>query len=373
MRSCDAGDPTCVPGGIHTQQAIDWSQVEGAEFMVVTRKELEGSLNIFVDAAKGDDYIGWGTQESPLRSLRAGLKRWLMPGKCFPFCGASALARSGTVHLRPGVYSGPDNREVELLVSAGVSLTVKIDSDTQGGERGVSMSRDAGVDVRIEGAAYWLKASGAGTISLLGMSVRNSSSDAILVDAATTLITDLHFPHGRYGQVLRSLDANGAVVASPNWDIATDQRFVGKDVNCDGSNGCVSMRRTHGFDARYHGPLVIAAAPCVTCSVPAPVPAVGQEDYSQWKRGLGVFITNAGTGCSNGGTLVAVCSPGVRGSGFSATFTVADGAVSGLTVTDPGSGYVAAEGVAVRIEVGGDGCRNVSFLPYLVYDNNAFA
>ena len=372
MRSCDAGDPTCVPGGIHTQKEIDWSQVEGAEFMVVQRKEVEGSLNIFVDAMKGNDQLGWGTQESPLRSLRAGLKRWLMPGKCFPFCGASALARSGTLHVRPGVYSGPDNREVELLVSPGVSVTIKIDSNTQGGERGVSS--DAGVDVRIEGASFWLKASGAGTLSLLGMSVRNTSSDAIIVDPATKLVTDLHFPHGHYGHVLRSLDANGAVVNSADWDIATDERFVGKDVNCDGSDGCVSIRQTHGFDARYHGPLAAAATPCLTCSVPAPLPdASGLAGNSQWKRGLGVMVGNAGTGCRSGGILVAVSSPGVSGSGFTATFTVTDGAVSGLTVTDPGSGYVGVEGVSIRIQVGGDGCTNVSFVPYLVYDNNAFA
>lgn len=336
VRSCSAGDPTCVPGGIHTQQHIDWSQVEGAEFMVVQRRELEGSLNIFVDASKGHDDTGWGTQESPLRSFRAGLKRWLMPGKCFPYCGASALARSGTLHVRKGVYSGNENREIYLMVSSGVSVTVKVDADTQGGERGGSMSRDAGVDVRIEGGSFWLKTTGAGTLSLLSMSVRNSSSDAILMDASITLITDLHFPHGRYGQVLRSLDANGGHVTSPNWDISVDERFVGKDVNCDGSEGCRPIRRTHGFDARFHGPLAAAALACTTCSVPAPTPAAGQ--HSQWQRGLGALITNAGFGCSSGGIMTAVCQSGVSGSGFAAAFTVANGAVAAVTVTDHGSG-----------------------------------
>ena len=47
MRSCDAGDPTCVPGGIHTQQSIDWSQVEGAEF------ELNGTHHQLLGAAMG--------------------------------------------------------------------------------------------------------------------------------------------------------------------------------------------------------------------------------------------------------------------------------------------------------------------------------
>ena len=172
MKSCDATDPLCVPGGIHTQKQIDWSQVEGAEFMVVQRRELEGSMNIFVDASTGNDQSGGGTRESPFRSMRAALKRWLMPGKCSPYCGSSNLARSGTVLVRPGVYAGPDNREIQLLVSTDVSVTVRIDSDSLSTERvrGVSTSRDPSVDVRIEGGAYWLKASGGGTLSLLSMS-----------------------------------------------------------------------------------------------------------------------------------------------------------------------------------------------------------
>ena len=372
VRSCSAGDLTCVPDGIHTQQNIDWSQVEGAEFMVVQRRELEGSLNIFVDASKGSDQSGWGTQESPLRSLRAGLKRWLMPGKCFPYCGSSSLTRSGTLHMRPGVYSGPENREIHLMVISGVSVTVKVDADTQSGQRGVSMSRDADVDVRIEGGAFWLKATGTGTLSLLSMSVRNTSSDAVLVDASIHLITDLHFPHGRYGQVQRALDANGDQVTSPNWDISVDERFVGKDVECDGSAGCSIMRSTHAFDPRFHGPLAAAASACTTCSVPAPTPASGLDQNSQWPLGLSALISNAGFGCTSGGTLTAVTVSGVRGSGFGADFTVANGALTGITVTDHGSGYVTEEGVSIRILRGGQGCTNVSLAPYLVYDTNDF-
>ena len=370
-RSCDASDPTCVPGGIHTQQDIDWSQVEGAEFMLTTRRELEGSMNIWVDAARGSDHSGYGTPESPLRSMRAGLKRWLMPGKCYPFCGSSSLSRSGTLHVRPGVYSGTDNREIELLINSGVSVTIKVDADTQGGERGVSASRDPSVQVRVEGGAYWLKASGTGTLSLLSMSLYNSSSDAILVDPSLALVTDLHYAHGRHGQVQRALDANGNVVTSANWDIRSDERFVGKDYTCD-FNGCTVIRRTHEFDARYHGPLAAAASQCTTCTVPAPTPAPGLAQNSPWQYGIGAILTNAGTGCTNGGTLTAVSAAGVRGGGFSATFTVSDGSVSGISVTDNGSGYVGVEGVSIRIEMGGDGCSGVAFLPYLVYDTNSF-
>ena len=458
--TCNAQDPMCVPGGIHTQQDIDWSQVEGAEYMVVARKELEGSANIFVDAAHGDDRSGWGTRESPLRSLRAALKRWLVPGKCHPYCGDVAHARSGTVHMRQGIYAGADNREIELLIDAGAAVTVTVDSDTSDGVRGVSMSRDPSVDVRIEGGAFWIKATGAGTLSLLSMSVRNTSSDAIIVGASTTLVTDLHFPHGRYNQVLRTLDATGAVVYSPNWDISVDERFVGQDVKCDSSNGCTAIRPTHGFDARFHTPFDLGGATSACqgqrCAVPAPSPAPGLAQYSQWQRGLGAVVTSAGTGCINGGVLVAINEPGVSGSGFSALFTVhghissvsvtaagtgytnngqasatctgvtgcvgsgfagtcqttggmvtgitvsnvgfdysadalpeitcADGtegrftptlasygAVAGLTIKDPGSGYTTVDGVSLRIESGGHGCTNVSFQPYLVYSGDLFA
>jgi hypothetical protein len=370
MHSCDASDPTCVPGGIHTQEQIDWSQVEGAEFLVVSgakRRDVDSAVNIFVDASRGNDQTGWGTRESPLRSLRAGLKRWLMPGHCYPYCGSSALSRSGTIHVSPGVYSGADNREIQLLVNSGISVTVKVDAVFQGGERGISTSRDPGVDVRIEGSGYWLKASGGGTLSLLSMSVRNTSSDAIITDMSTKLVTDLHFPHGRYGQVLKSVDSNGAVVASPNWDIAVDDRFFGKDYDCDGSKGCTIVRRTHGFDPRYYGPLAAGASACTTCSVPAPIPGAGLAHNSLWQRGLGAVVTHAGMGCANGGMLTAVHASGVRGSGFSATFTVADGAISVIAVTDHGSGYESVEGVSIRIEVGGDGCKDLVFLPYLVY------
>lgn len=370
-RSCDASDPTCVPGGIHTLKDIDWSQVEGAEFMITNRKELEGSMNIYVDAARGNDHSGWGTPESPLRSLRAGLKRWLMPGKCYPFCGSSSLSRSGTLHVRPGVYSGTDNREIELLIDSGVSVTIRVDADTQGGVRGVEMSRDPSVQVRIEGGAYWLKASGKGTLSLLSMSVHNSSSDAILVGPSIALITDLHYAHGRHGQVLRSLDASGNVVTSANWDIQSDERYIGKDYQCD-ANGCAVIRRKHEFDARYHGPLPAATSPCTTCSVPAPTPAPGLVPDSRWNYGIGAILTSGGTGCMIGGTLTAVSVAGVSGSGFSATFTVANGAVSGISVTDHGSGYVSVQGVSIRIEIGGDGCTGVAFLPYLVYDTNSW-
>jgi hypothetical protein len=62
--------------------------------------------------------------------------------------------------------------------------------------------------------------------------VRNTSTDAIVLDGSTKLITDLHFVHGRYGQVRSALDATGAVVRSPNWDIGVDERFKGKDIDC---------------------------------------------------------------------------------------------------------------------------------------------
>ena len=362
-RSCDASDPTCVPGGIHTLKDIDWSQVEGAEFMMTTRKELEGSMNIYVDAAGGNDHSGWGTPESPLRSLRAGLKRWLMPGKCYPFCGSSSLSRSGTLHVRPGVYSGTDNREIELLIDSGVSVTIRVENERKEREG------DNSVQVRIEGGAYWLKASGKGTLSLLSMSVHNSSSDAILVGPSIALVTDLHYAHGRHGQVLRTLDASGNVVTSANWDIQSDERYIGKDYQCD-ANGCAVIRRKHEFDARYHGPLPAATSPCTTCSVPAPTPAPGLAPDSRWNYGIGAILTSGGTGCIHGGTLTAVSVAGVSGSGFSATFTVANGAVSGISVTDHGSGYVGVQGVSIRIEVGGDGCTGVAFLPYLVYDTN---
>jgi hypothetical protein len=90
---------------------------------------------------------------------------------------------------------------------------------------------------------------------------------------------------------------------------------------------------------------------------------------SPWHFGLGALVRFAGTGCANGGILTAVSSAGVGGSGFSATFSVSDGAISGIIVTDPGSGYTGVEGVKIRIEVGGDGCTETEFLPYLVYDS----
>ncbi len=91
---------------------------------------------------------------------------------------------------------------------------------------------------------------------------------------------------------------------------------------------------------------------------------------SQWPLGLGAIITSPGTGCTNGGLLTAVCKPGVKGSGFSASFAVAYGAATSVSVIDAGSGYEtdATANVTIRIEVGGDGCTNVSFAPFLVYD-----
>ena len=106
--------------------------------------------------------------------------------------------------------------------------------------------------------------------------------------------------------------------------------------------------------------------------MPAPTPAPGLAQNSQWQRGLGAIVTNAGTGCGNGGTLTAVTAPGISGSGFSATFSVANGAITGISVTDPGSGYVGVEGVSIRIEVGGDGCKDVVIQPYLQYASDTF-
>eukprot|EP00960_Hanusia_phi_P036623 752422-Hanusia_phi.AAC.8 len=61
---------------------------------------------------------------------------------------------------------------------------------------------------------------------------------------------------------------------------------------------------------------------------------------------------NAGENCTSGGTLEATG----LGSGFAATFTVANGQVSAITVTNPGVDY--GSDPTVFIASGGDGCVN---------------
>jgi hypothetical protein len=69
------------------------------------------------------------------------------------------------------------------------------------------------------------------------------------------------------------------------------------------------------------------------------------------------------TNCNNGGTLRAV---GGAGTGFSATFTVGGGAITGITVLNPGYGFISIPEIVIG--TGGDGCvfgQNLRFLPRL--------
>jgi hypothetical protein len=113
LRSCEGGDASCVPDGVHLSEALDWSEVEGAEYSLGEALD-EGRGDVFVDAALGSDARGRGTREAPFRSLRAALRRWLVPGACAPWCAAARFSDSATVHVAPGVYAGPENRGLEV-------------------------------------------------------------------------------------------------------------------------------------------------------------------------------------------------------------------------------------------------------------------
>ena len=63
-----------------------------------------------------------------------------------------------------------------------------------------------------------------------------------------------------------------------------------------------------------------------------------------------------GANCAAGGSLVAL---GGGGQEFAATFTVANGKVSGITVVSPGFNYISAP--TIKILSGGDGCSGVEF------------
>ena len=189
---------------------------------------------IFIDADEGNDQSGTGSELRPFRSLRAGLSHWLAPGRCAPFCASIVAGASGTVIVRPGIYWGEQNRNIELLLFDGVNVTVRSPSAAS-----APFARNTGVEFRIDPPdaadgtadpppAFLVRADGLGQLSLLGLSVANSSSDAVIMTGDVGLVTDLFFRHGRMGTWAQVQQANGSVVRVPTWDVGADKRFRGK-------------------------------------------------------------------------------------------------------------------------------------------------
>lgn len=335
----------------------------------------EGKNNIYVDADHGSDISGRGTRESPLKSTRAALRKWLSPGKCAPHCSFSAFTSSAVIHVAPGIYFGDDNSNIEILLSQGAQVTVQFDSKyaASAGEYGRPYTRRTGCEVRPKEGTFWVKASGKGSLALKGLSISNSSSDAIVTQASISVVTDLHFANGRSNLVGQSLDSSGNIVRSANWVTGRDQRVVGKDLSCDSvGDGCRTTGKAFGFDARLQGPLEASSSICSNCWVPVPEGwTAGGGRGASLSFGLGVELVEPGQRCLGGGKLHAKFkTSGLPGSGFTASFSVSNASVSALHLDDPGSGYKDAGDVTIEIESGGEGCAGVAFQPYLVFSSS---
>jgi len=357
--ACDGTDPLCVPDGVHLDTDIDWRTVEGAEFLIIpsTAAPPPALIDIHVNPSTGNDDVNDGTRDAPFRSLRRALARWLYPGKCHPFCAEVDFSKSARVYLVEGVYGGDRNMGMELLLPRATALTIQNDPyDNDGGTYGAYV-RGTNTVLSTENrlGAFILRVSGDGALTMEGLSLRNSSSPALVFPQGSniSLTTDLTMVHGRFGEWVQ---VGGA--RTPAWDTSNDLRSRDRTVNCLGSEGCqLSDARVYPLDDRYLGELSASSAPCESCGVPAPAGYDGDS-------GLGVYVSDGGSGCSSDGTLIAVGRG--PGSGFQATFTVASGSISGVAVTDPGSGYREGSEVAIVIGSGGQSCEGYVVQPYLV-------
>jgi hypothetical protein len=74
-----------------------------------------------------------------------------------------------------------------------------------------------------------------------------------------------------------------------------------------------------------------------------------------------ITITNAGSGCTVGGTLSA---SGGGGTGFSADFTEVAGAISAVSITSQGQGYTTKP--TLVINTGGTGCTGYTLSPEIM-------
>jgi hypothetical protein len=74
---------------------------------------------------------------------------------------------------------------------------------------------------------------------------------------------------------------------------------------------------------------------------------------------LSASILSGGSGYSDGTTTVTISAPAVGGTAATATATIVDGVITGLTITNPGYGYAKDEQPTVTI-IGGDGLADAS-------------
>jgi hypothetical protein len=245
--------------------------------------------------------------------LRAHVRcRWLQPGRCYPYCSMVGLDKSAVIYLQPGMFSGSANRGIELLIPKGTNLTLSHDPyASETGTYGLDMARDTSVvlsnDHRQD--AWNIKASGEGSLSLLGITLRNSSSPALLISPSINLNTDLQMAYGRFGEWVQ---AGG--IRTPAWDASNDRRSRGRTIDCSSSDlSCSIGAEVFGTDPLFQGEYSASASACTDCGVASPVGYQGDN-------GLGVTVEEGGTGCLTPGTLISVGRG--PGSGFRADFSI---------------------------------------------------
>ncbi|EKX49680.1 hypothetical protein GUITHDRAFT_135852 [Guillardia theta CCMP2712] len=325
--------------------------------------DLEKALikPIFVDIQQGSDTEGTGEAISPYKSFRYALRRWLKPGRCAPYCGDSSLKTSAVIFVRAGQYSGGMNENIELFLPRDVSLVIIKDPRFPCAEQPPDWACNFPVSVNLAPWSYWIKVEGGGFFSVSNVALRNSSSDAIVVQGKVSQVYNIYMYHGIFGSV-EQVDTNGTISFVPNWDVEEDLRMQGRAVNCS-AQGCYPGSILPAWHENPPELLPLSDASYQTWTLPASNIFPG-EFY-----GLSVYVVSTGSGCINGGELVAKHEvAGGQGSGFSARFAIVNGSLSGLELVDTGSGYTSVSNLSIVIARGGEGCVNVSFQPFLVPD-----
>eukprot|EP00960_Hanusia_phi_P062866 765283-Hanusia_phi.AAC.11 len=317
---------------------------------------------IFLDLVQGSDTAGSGEAISPYKSFRFALRRWLKPGKCYPYCGDSSLTTSAVIFVRGGEYSGCMNENIELLIPRGVSLVIHKDVRFPCAEQPPDWACDFPVSVNLSPSTFWIKVDGGGFFSVMNVALRNSSSDAILVQGKVSTVFLLYMYHGYFGSV-QQVDVNGNITLVPDWDVEEDLRMQGRAVECS-AQGCYPGRTQPTWHENPPELLPLSDPSYQTWTLPA------TDIFPDESYGLSAYVVSTGSGCINGGEILARHEEAAgKGSGFSARFSVVNGSVSDFELLDTGSGYTNTANLSIVIVRGGEGCFNVSFQPFLVTDD----